>query len=281
VPASNSALTLQIKGIEDPQLRCDLEAVCKNVMSIYETKITKVPPLGVKPILLKPAPDDVPRCCTDAQFLSGQYPINLTCLNANRYYDQIVYQFAHELCHVYMSPHDLDRVTQFILRQNQSDKRIPWNNCFAEAICIAMSYICLSRMTLKWSRQPPFPNWRSYAQKFAKYRQNNINEALSQMNIPSMDKAAGWVQSELPTLVNECNDEIDKPKQKVCAIVIEQTLLAHPNAWGALCMLGDCIDYRNTNFDDWYKLIAVKVQGKLVNALAKTFDPEKQIHESP
>lgn len=281
MPPSNLAFKLQITGIEDSLLKRDLEAVCKDVMSIYETKIAKVPPLGVKPFVLRPSPDDVPRFCTDAQFLSGQYPINLTCLNANRYYNQIVYQFAHELCHVYLSPHDVDRVTQFIFRRNQSDKRIPWNNCFAESICIALSYICLSRMTLKWNRQPPFPHWKSYAQKFTQYRRNDIKEALNELNIPSEDKAAGWVQSELHTLVSDCDDETDRPKQKVCAIVVEQALLAHPNAWGALCTLGDCIDYRNTNFNHWYKLTTIKKQCQLVNALAKTFDPEKRTMDVP
>jgi hypothetical protein len=39
--------TMKIEVIEDINLRSDLETVCKNVLSIYEMRIAKVPPLGI------------------------------------------------------------------------------------------------------------------------------------------------------------------------------------------------------------------------------------------
>jgi hypothetical protein len=154
------------------------------------------------------------------QLLAGQYPINLTCLTARKY-DQLVWQFAHELCHVYMSPHDMDRVTQFIFRQNQSDKGIPWNNWFAESMSFTMFYLCLRMMPEEWRRQPPtLPEWISYAPNFARYRQNEISKRLDELKIPSENEVAEWVRSELPALAEECTED-DRAEQSACAVVLE------------------------------------------------------------
>lgn len=270
-------MTLSIEGIEDPQdpgLKNALEIVCKYVLRIFETKVARVPPLGIKPIVIRPAPDNIPRSCFDVRILAGQYPINLTCLTA-RYYNQLVYQFAHELCHVYLLPHDVERVGQFIFMQDQSDQRIPWNNWFAESICFTMSYLCLRMMPQEWRRlPPPFPDRKSYAPNFIHYRQNDISKYLGELNIPSENKTAEWVQSRLPTLIEECTEE-DRAEQSACAIVIERTFLKHMNAWGAICNLGDCIDFNNTDFDRWHNLTAIKKQRQLINELIKIFKEDQ------
>ena len=179
-------LTLKIEGVEDPRRKNALETVCKYVLRIFENKIAKVPPQGVKPIVIRPAPADdlTPRFCTDSR-LTRQYAINLDECLTDYFYDQLVYQFAHELCHVYMLPHDSNQVEQFIRTvHTQRDEKIPWNNWFAESICFTMSYLCLRMMSGKWSRQPPspkeVPNGKTYALKFAKYRQKNINNEHAQ-----------------------------------------------------------------------------------------------------
>jgi len=274
-----TSLTLQIEGVEDIQLKNDLETACKYVLRIFETKIARAPPLGIKPIVIRPAPANYPkpRCCIDVR-LARQYPINLNkCLSA-RNYNQLIYQFSHELCHVYMFPHDPNRVAQFILKPHQSDEKIPWNNWFAESMCFTMSYLCLSMIAKKWRRLPPYPYLTSYAPTFSQYRQNDISEYLGELKISSEDKAAEWVRSELSTLAEECTEE-NRAEQSACAIVLEQAFLKHPNGWGALCALGDCIDYRKTDFDRWQELTTIEKQRKLVKAIAQTFDT-KQTHES-
>jgi hypothetical protein len=272
-----ASLTLLIEGVEDPQLKNDLETVCKYVLRIFETKVAKVPPLGAKPIVIRPAPDDIPRSCLDGRLLAGQYPINLTssCLIA-RNYNQLVFQFAHELCHVYMLPHDLDRVAQYILRPIQPTE---WSNWFAESMCFTMSYLCLRMMPNEWRRlPPPFPDWISYAPTFAQYRQNEISKHLGELKIPSDNMAAEWVQSELTTLVEECTED-DRAEQSACATVLELAFLKHPKGWGALCTLGDCTDRPNTDFNRWHELTTIKKQRELIKALAQTFDPNR-VHET-
>lgn len=269
-----ASLTLQIEGVEDPQLKMDLETVCKDVLRFFESKVAKVPPLGVNPIVIRPAPanDPTPRSCIDAR-LAGQYPINLNeCLTARKY-NQLVYQFAHELCHVYMLPHDSNQIAQFILKPHQPDEKIPWNNWFAESMCFTMSYLCLRMTAEKWRRLRPYPYLISYAPTFAQYRQNDISKYLLDLKISSENKAAEWVRSELPTLVEKCTEK-NRAEQSACAIVLERAFLKHPKGWGALCALGDCIDHQNTDFDRWQELTTIKKQCELVKALAQTFDPK-------
>lgn len=270
-----ASLTLQIKGVENPQdpdIKNDLEIACKYVLRIFETKVARVPPLGVKPIIITPAPDNIPRFCLDKRLLEGQYYINLTCLNA-RCYDQLVYQFAHELCHVYMLPNDLNEVVQYILKPPKSDGKDPWTNWFAESICFTMSYLCLRMMPEEWKKiPPPFPNRITYPPNFARYRQRDICNYLSELKIPSEDGAAEWLQLKLPTLIKECT-EGDRAEQSVCAIVLERIFLRRPKSWGAICRLGDCIDRPNTDFNRWYNsTTSKKKQHELVKAIAQTFD---------
>lgn len=270
-------LTLQIEGVEDlqdPKRKNDLETVCKYVLKIFETKVAKVPPLGVKPIVIRPAPDNTPRLCRDVRFLAEQYPINLTasCLTNGRFYCQLVYQFAHELCHVYMLPHDWDQVAHFM--PTQPDENEPWNNWFAESMCTTMSYLCLRMMPEEWKRQPPrFSNWIIYAPNFIQYRGNIINGCLGRLSIPSENKAAEWVRSELPTLVETCTER-DRAEQSACAIVLEQAFLKYEKGWGAICTLGDSIDRPTTDFKRWKELTTIKKQRELVKALSQTFDPK-------
>lgn len=238
---------------------------------IFETNAAKVPPLGVKPIVIRTAPDNIPRCCLDVRILE-QYPINLTCLTA-RYYDQLVYQFAHEMCHIYMKPHNWNQVAQFIFDTPQPNGKIPWNNWFAESMCFTMSYLCLRKLAEKWGRHPPYPQWKNYALNFAQYRQNDINKHLGELTIPKEDKATQWIQSHLHTLVEKCTEE-NRAEQSACATVIEQVFLKHPKGWGALCTLGDCIDYQNIDFDLWRELTQIKKQRELIKALAEIFDPK-------
>jgi hypothetical protein len=269
-----TSLTLQIEGVEDLRLKKDLETACNDVLKIFETKVARVPPLGVKPIVIRPAPDNTPRFCLDERLLAGQYPINLTCLAAARYYNQLVYQFAHELCHVYMTPHDWNQVAQYSSKPHRPNEIIPWNNWFAESMCFTMSYLCLNEIAEKWRRLPPYPYLINYAPTFAQYRQNDISKYLGELMIPTEDKTAEWIQSELLTLVEKCTEE-NRAEQSACATVLERAFLKHPKSWGALCTLGDCIDNRNTDFDRWRELTTIKKQRELVKALAKMFDPKK------
>jgi len=257
-----SRLTLEIKEIEDPSIKHGVMAICKDVINIYERKIAKTPLLGAKPVVLHQG--QVPMARYDG--LPDQFNIDLTCLNTLKF-NQIVYQFAHELGHFYMFPSDINRIS---LGLSLPDSLTPWNNWFIESCCCGMSYLCLDEMALRWIRRPSVQNNKRYFLNFKKYRENEIQKAQKEKNIPSEDNVAEWIQSELPRLSRECTTD-DKNDHKVCAIEIERIMKKHSNAWGCLNFLGDATENQHTDFDRWSELATLK-QRPLVKSLDQVFN---------
>lgn len=229
-------------------------AICENVITIYKRKIAEIPRLGAKPIVLHQG--QIPRARYDG--LPDQFDIDLTCLNT-LYFNQIAYQFAHELGHFYMFPSDLDRIPGGLS-----------NNWFIESCCCSMSYLCLDEIARIWLRRPSVPNNPKYYLKFKKYRENEIQMALREKGIPSEDNVAEWIRSELLRLARECTTD-DKNDHLVCAIEIERIMKKHSNAWGCLNFLGDATEDQHTDFDRWSELATLE-QRPLVRALDHVFN---------
>jgi hypothetical protein len=258
-----STLTIQIKDIKDPSIKRSVMAICSDVIStIYERRIAKIPRLGAKPVVLHQG--QVPRARYDG--LPDQFNIDLTCLNTLKF-NQIVYQFAHELGHFYLYPSDMNRI---LLGRSLPDSLTPWNNWFIESCCCAMSYLCLDEMAQRWRRRQSVQNNSKYFIKFKKYREDDIQDALKEQLIPSKDSVAEWLQSELPRLTKECTTD-DKNDHRVCAIEIERIMKEHSNAWGCLNFLGDATENQHTDFDRWSEM-ATWEQRSLIKALDKVFN---------
>lgn len=249
-----SRLTLETKDITDPKLKHDVMAICKDVITIYERKIARIPLLGAKPVVLHQG--QVPMARYDG--LPDQFNIDLTCLNTLKF-NQIVYQFAHELGHFYMFPSDTNQISLELS-----------NNWFIESCCCTMSYLCLNEMAQRWKRRQSVPNNPRYFLKFKKYRENEIQKVLRERNIPSEDNVAEWIQSELPRLARECTTD-DKNDHKICAIEIERIMKEHSNEWGCLNFLGNATENQHTDFDRWSELATLE-QRPLVRALDQVFN---------
>ncbi len=241
-------------NIEDLSLKSYFNTVFNGVIDIFSRKVAEIPPQGFNQMHIFYVPDKDPEVYIIPK-QPGLYKVTLSCLG-DRLWNQIVYQFAHELGHVFFLPHD----------QERTQKSVNW---FVESCCFAMAYFCLDEMAQKWIAQPPYPNWASYAQQFVKYRENEICRALITLKIPSKYKVVEWIKAELPRLAKECKTN-DRTEQLVSAIEIEQILKEHPNEWGALCYLGDSTENGKTDFDRWFELVEPE-QRHLVEELASMF----------
>ena len=76
------------------------------------------------------------------------------------YWSQYAFQFAHEFGHI-------------ICGYKKGDQSNLW---FEETVCETASLFALRGMTKEWKTKPPYPNWQSYGQEFAKYAQNRIKK---------------------------------------------------------------------------------------------------------
>ena len=245
-PAAKGA-DLRLDGrFDDPSLRADVLAVCRDVLAVFETRLGE-PPLGTKPIVVRQAPDDAPRACLNG--LPREYWINITCLHS-RYYSQIVYQFGHELGHVWQDPNA--------------------GGWFAESVATAMSHVCLAELGKKWKTSPPYPHWADYAPNFTKYRGDTLRDQLNRLEVPSPDEAPDWLRAHLPARIRD--GKVDRPEQAAGAVVIERALRKHPKAWGALARLGAVTKDGRVDFARWHELVT-EDERPLVRDLADSFAP--------
>lgn len=229
----------------DQSLNNDVEAVCRDVVIVFEKAIGKPPALGTKPFVIQQAPDDAPRAVIN--YLPKEYRINLTSVGT-RYYQQITFQLAHELTHHYVDPYT--------------------SNWFIESVAHAHSMLILTAMGNKWKTDAPYPNWRSSAQRFAEYRTNTISNDLARMHLSSAE-LKGWIQTKMPELIKE--NKVGRPEQAICAYLIEDVFLRHPKAWGALCQLGAATQHNaRTDFTKWASLVTPE-ERPLVQELAEIF----------
>ena len=129
---------LSVKLDQDGSLNDDIKAVLIGIIDKYENLVPQGPPLGYKEIEIMPGG---PMCTIN--FLPKYYQILLSSNAKSRFYCQVAYQFAHELCHIYCDPRIFNR--------------------FIESICELSSLYFLEYLSNKWGIDPPYPHWKSYA----------------------------------------------------------------------------------------------------------------------
>jgi hypothetical protein len=137
---------------DDSHLNRDLSLVARSATQEFSTLFSVPPPAGIRPV-------DILYCPQGPHINSisdtTRYKVGL--LVKNRFYDQLVYQLGHELCHIFADP-----------------RRSNW---FVESCCEMASLVLLCRMSKLWVNNPPFANWSSYAPKFRENAQNRIRDA--------------------------------------------------------------------------------------------------------
>jgi hypothetical protein len=82
-------------------------------------------------------------------------------------WDQFVYQFSHELCHIF---------TNGEYRNTGRDEVAQDNQWFEEGLCETVSIVVLNRVASAWERSPPYSGWESYAPAFREYAQHLLSK---------------------------------------------------------------------------------------------------------
>jgi hypothetical protein len=151
-------------------------------------------------ILLEPTPGD------------GDAPIALRALGPGgefvvrvnvrgRYWARLVYQFAHEFCHVLANP------GTFVL------DRFSW---IEEALCETGSLFALRRVARAWAEAPPYPNWREYASAIAGY-EDALAEGRGCEPLPG-EHFSSWLAQRIPLL------EADPTRRDDNAVIARELL---------------------------------------------------------
>jgi hypothetical protein len=131
----------------------DLTVLAADVVACCRELWPGEPPAGERPIVLRYRAAGP---LTDGTTDPKTYRIYLSV--TERFYSQFAYQLAHEFAHVML------------------DSRR--TNGLIETLAVAFSLEVLDAMARRWEKKAPFPNWKSYAPEFAKYRQKTEKSHL-------------------------------------------------------------------------------------------------------
>lgn len=168
----------------------------------------------------------------------GEYVIRLSARHAR--WHQFVYQFAHELCHIYSNFDNKTGVHGHVGRSNQ------W---FEESVCEAAALYTLKRLARQWQADPPAPGFAAHGntlQALADYLVNEPHRRLA----PSTSLAS-WFKAHHAEL--EASPYL-RDKNEVVANLMLPLFEQHPDALGAIGYLNYRADDAAQRFADYLRL---------------------------
>jgi hypothetical protein len=168
----------------------------------------------------------------------GEYVIRLSARHAR--WHQFVYQFAHELCHVYSNFDNKIAVDGEVGRSNQ------W---FEESVCEAAALFTLRKLAHRWETDPPAPAFVTIGHTLhalADYLVNEPHRRLSPArSLPSWLKAN---QSDL-----EASPYL-RDRNEVVANLLLPLFERDPDALGAIAYLNHRPEDATRRFADYLQL---------------------------
>lgn len=166
----------------------------------------------------------------------GDYVIQLSARHSR--WHQFVYQFSHELCHVYSNfdgkPARADGTVE---RRNQ------W---FEESVCEAAALHTLKELADRWEKQPPAPRFAGYETTLRALVAYLVNEPHRQL--ATSTPLAAWLQTNHARLEADpyLRDRNEVVANRLLAL-FEQT----PDAIGAIGYLNAHADDAGKRFGDY------------------------------
>ncbi|MBT5715480.1 MAG: hypothetical protein HOI70_01055 [Opitutae bacterium] len=182
---------------------------------------------------------------------NGEYLMRLD--SEKSYWSQYAFQFAHEFTHI-------------LCGYKNGDRSNLW---FEETLCETASLFTLRRMTKEWRTKPPYPNWKSYGQEFAKYAQNRMKK----YPWPKNQSLGVWFKEAKHNLVKE-------PANRGRNVRLASKLLPlfeeKPSRWGACAFINIKKSNKKRSFstylDDWKKSCKTTEQIKFVGKMTQLFE---------
>ncbi len=179
--------------------------------SAAEALLRHFPPQDLPPILVEPRGGPI------VLHRRGPNGEHLMCLNTGeRYWAQHAFQFAHELTHI-------------LCRHEPYEHRNRW---LEESICELGSLYALRRMAESWKADPPYPNWRDYAERLDEYAGQRLRAA----RLPPGVTLAAWYRENAESLAANA---VQRKKNNVVAAALLPLFEQQPEHWAAVAYLND------------------------------------------
>ena len=146
----NPGLTNEnIVGEDREILIKDQNAVMQDVLYAVQEFIPFDPPLGYRPIEIYQKEGQ-----PFTHHVSGNDPYRIGLSATDRFYFRMMFQFAHEVGHIYFGP----------TPSKSKEERVK-----TEVFCELLSRYVLARLAKKWKTEPPYCNWQKHGEDIQKY----------------------------------------------------------------------------------------------------------------
>lgn len=143
---------------------------------------------------------------------AGEIRVRLN--TGDRLWAQHAFQFAHEFGHI-------------LCNYDPAPNRNKW---FEESICEAASLFALRRMAKVWERDPPYPNWKSYAPSLASYAEDRMKNS----QLPDGASLAAWYREHADSLYR---DPVMREKNLIVATALLPLFEKEPEHWASVAYL--------------------------------------------
>lgn len=154
-----------------PNPKADWRADVENVQAVLDSAAAPLwrqfPRRELKPILVEPQGGPI---VLFRRGPDGEYLVRLD--TGETYWAQYAFQFAHELGHI-------------LCNYQERPHRNKW---LEESLCETASLFALRAMSRTWRKNPPYPNWRSFAPALRQYADERIEGA----RLPERRTLADW-----------------------------------------------------------------------------------------
>jgi hypothetical protein len=152
---------------------------------------------------------------------NGEYVVQLSARDGRWY--QFVYQFGHELCHIYSNYDNKEAAGGTVVSHNQ------W---FEESLCEAAALYTLRKMAVNWAAAPPSREWAAYAPTFRQYADLLLGQA--HRHLPAQGALPVWFRENHPAM--QANPYL-RDKDEVVSNLLLPLFEQNPEDWIAISYL--------------------------------------------
>lgn len=165
----------------------------------------------------------------------GAYVVRLSARDGRWF--QFVYQFAHELCHIY---------SNFDNKLDDNGEIAGFNQWFEESVCEAASLYTLRALARKWADAPPESLFARHAADLRAYAEYFMQERHRQL--PATKTLALWYRLNQDHLAR---NPYHRQRNELVANVLLPQFEANPESWEAIAYLNPDAEHANLIFQNY------------------------------
>lgn len=191
--------------------------------------------------------------------LDGAYVVRLSARDGRWF--QFVYQFAHELCHIY---------SNFDNKLDDDGNIADFNQWFEESVCEAASLYTLRALARSWASAPPGSVFARHAADLRAYAEYFMQERHRQL--PATKTLALWYRVNQHHLAG---NPYHRQRNELVAGVLLPQFEANPESWEAIAYLNPDAERANLVFERyleaWREACPEELKG-VVEQIIAAFD---------